>query len=73
MDLYIKRHAYYDDSLHRNRDTGHGDYRDGDVTICAYIRNAIDHPDVNRHYSSEDIKNSIDLLRRIYISKKQET
>ena len=73
VDLYIKRHAYYDDSLHRNRDTGHGDYRDGDVTICVYIRNAIDHPDVNRHYSSEDIKNSIDLLRRIYISKKQET
>lgn len=61
-DSFIAQHQDYDPALHEKIDhSQYGNY----TTLPTYIRNAIDHPDSGRYYTSEDFHRSIQLLRKL--------
>lgn len=61
-DTYITQQTDYNLALHRKPST-HGtvNYE----TLPTYIRNAIDHPDPSRTFTSEELRNSIELLIKL--------
>lgn len=61
MDSYITTQPEYDTAMHGKIDTIHGSYQ----TLPTYIRNAIDHPDSGRIYTSEELSLSLELLRKL--------
>lgn len=59
-DNYIIQHRIYDNTKHEKIDNSYRgqQYR----SLPTYIRNAIDHPDSGRIYTSRELKTSIELL-----------
>lgn len=61
-DNFIAQHHDYDSNIHGKTDTSqYGNFK----TWPTYIRNTIDHPDSNRHYTPEEFHKSIQLLRKM--------
>ena len=61
-DSFIAQHQDYDSTIHEKIDNSqYGNY----TTWPTYIRNAIDHPDSGRHYTPEELRKSIQLLRKL--------
>jgi len=61
-DGFISNSSDYDSTIHEKIDnTQYGNYS----TLPTYIRNAIDHPDSGRQYTSEELHKSIELLRKL--------
>lgn len=61
-DSFIAQNQDYDSTIHEKIDNSqYGNY----ITLPTYIRNAIDHPDSGRRYTSEDLHISIQLLRKM--------
>ncbi len=62
-DDYIANSDHYDETQHGKPDSNnHGtEYR----TLPTFIRNAIDHPEKGRRYNDNELRTSIDLLRKI--------
>lgn len=58
-DEYIKRHAAYDSKVH-SKSSVHG--RTTYDTLTTYIRNAIDHPDISRQFTEDELRVSTELL-----------
>lgn len=68
IDSYIKNHRLYDAARHEKEDKSHNHKQRPYhyYTLPVFIRNAIDHPDVKRKFSDDDLDVSIALLRDIY-------
>jgi len=65
-DDFIKANVNYNISKHRKISSFNITQYD---SICTYIRNAIHHPDSGNTFTEEELRCSIELLRRIHIIK----
>ena len=61
-DEFIKNHAFYNPAIHSKPSSFGTTTYD---TVSTYIRNAIDHPDLSRTYTEEELRTSTELLIRL--------